>query len=283
MPGGAPLAPGGAPSTDWVGPLSDQLGPLTLIGDPSDQVGTPSDRMGLPQTRWALLRSGGVPLQVGLFSTNEIAPSSRPPRQYSRYFLMKNQFRYKHLDDSLWERIKSIGIHRRRRCGSVRNILDNSIHTQDENNPPTSTLNGETDIQLIQEVNNNININSAITPQPIPVIITPRNDQTVGKPPKHRFLTPVQLTRRVANRLVPPPTLYLTNPQSVTNVFEEFENRVKLHQADIVAISETWFSDTKPSLRHQMQGYQLLTNDRPTRGGGVALYVREHLHIKKMH
>ena len=80
--------------------------------------------------------------------------------------------------------------------------------------------------------------------------------------------------RRAANRLVSAPTLFLTNPQSITNVFEEFLERVLLHKPDIIGVSETWFSINKPAEDYTLDGYQQLTKDRLARAGGVVLYVR---------
>ena len=99
--------------------------------------------------------------------------------------------------------------------------------------------------------------------------------------PAPHTLSSVQLMRRAANRLVSAPTLFLTIPQSISNVFEEFLERVLLHKPDIIGVSETWFSINKPAKDYTLDGCQQLTKDRLARAEGVALYAKNHLYIRK--
>ncbi|RXG72239.1 hypothetical protein Avbf_04667 [Armadillidium vulgare] len=74
------------------------------------------------------------------------------------------------------------------------------------------------------------------------------------------------------------PSILLTNPQSLTNCFDSFVERVKEKDPDVVAVSETWFSGNRPASEFEMDGYTLFHDDREDRrGGGVALYIRTRL------
>jgi len=74
------------------------------------------------------------------------------------------------------------------------------------------------------------------------------------------------------------PSVLLTNPQSLTNCFEEFKSLVNSHSPDVVVVSETWFSDSKPACDYQLDGYKQFHDDRTDgrRGGGVAVYAKTH-------
>ncbi|XP_045123620.1 IST1 homolog [Portunus trituberculatus] len=78
------------------------------------------------------------------------------------------------------------------------------------------------------------------------------------------------------------PSLLLTNPQSLTNCFEEFKEVVTCHNPDIVVVSETWFSETRPAAQHNLAGYKLFHDDREGRGGGVAVYARQSLNPREV-
>ena len=66
-----------------------------------------------------------------------------------------------------------------------------------------------------------------------------------------------------------------TNATSLNNKLHELEARISsLLRPHLVLIAETWFgSQSAPGI----QGYSLYRKDRPTRGGGVAIYVRSEL------
>ena len=98
-----------------------------------------------------------------------------------------------------------------------------------------------------------------------------------------QVLTVPPIVRNVnKNKTCAPPILLLTNPQSLTNVYEEFYGSVVLHNPDIIGVSETWFSLNKPAKLYALPGYELLHKDRETRGGGVALYVKEEFAIRDL-
>ncbi|XP_030846746.1 uncharacterized protein LOC115926219 [Strongylocentrotus purpuratus] len=65
----------------------------------------------------------------------------------------------------------------------------------------------------------------------------------------------------------------------MNNKLDELYATVQVNQADLVAVTETWFSDSNPAEANEMKGYNLLHKDRADkRGGGVALYARNDLH-----
>lgn len=77
-----------------------------------------------------------------------------------------------------------------------------------------------------------------------------------------------------------PPILFLTNPQSLTNVYAELYACTTTFKPDIIRVSETWFSPNKPAHLYNLNGYELFNKDRATRGGGVALFLKDTLAIR---
>ena len=60
------------------------------------------------------------------------------------------------------------------------------------------------------------------------------------------------------------------------NKQEELEAIMQQEDYDIIAITETWWSNSQ-DWRAAMEGYKLFRRVRlGRRGGGVSLYVREH-------
>lgn len=43
---------------------------------------------------------------------------------------------------------------------------------------------------------------------------------------------------------------------------------------DILVISETWLNKSVPDSTIQINGYNLFRSDRPSKGGGVAIYIK---------
>ncbi|XP_064105450.1 IST1 homolog isoform X1 [Macrobrachium nipponense] len=73
------------------------------------------------------------------------------------------------------------------------------------------------------------------------------------------------------------PSILVTNPQSLTNCFDDLVKVVSKYHPDVIVVSETWFSETKPAHRFSLDGYAMFNDDREGRGGGVAVYVKETL------
>jgi hypothetical protein len=73
----------------------------------------------------------------------------------------------------------------------------------------------------------------------------------------------------------------MCNPRSINNKMDEFRSIALEH--DLCAVSETWFSPHRSMDYFNIDGFTLFTNSRASiRGGGVALYVREHLHASEL-
>ena len=69
------------------------------------------------------------------------------------------------------------------------------------------------------------------------------------------------------------PIILLCNARSLSNKMDEFESNIQLHNVQVAAITETWFTDHNSWLMN-MEGFNLYNRPRSEgRGGGVALYV----------
>lgn len=78
------------------------------------------------------------------------------------------------------------------------------------------------------------------------------------------------------------PRVYLCNPRSLNNKFDEFSTMMTDLDVDIAGISESWFTSENPMEHFQIQNYVLMTKNRAQRrGGGVAIYARENLGLQK--
>jgi hypothetical protein len=76
--------------------------------------------------------------------------------------------------------------------------------------------------------------------------------------------------------------LYLCNPRSLNNKFDEFSTVIQDLDVDIAGISESWFSDNKPIEHFDIDNFVLITKSRThKRGGGVAIYAREDLRVER--
>lgn len=72
------------------------------------------------------------------------------------------------------------------------------------------------------------------------------------------------------------------NARSVVNKTVELEAFLLEHSPDIVTISETWLSCDVCSSHTFPPGYVVLRKDRCTRGGGVAILVRDNVPVTPM-
>lgn len=84
----------------------------------------------------------------------------------------------------------------------------------------------------------------------------------------------------------PLPTLFISNSRSLTNKIDELTSTVTAHSADVAVITETWLSENVPCAVIDLHGFSVLRRDRSDgrRGGGVRVYVKEHLpliHLKE--
>ena len=73
------------------------------------------------------------------------------------------------------------------------------------------------------------------------------------------------------------------NARSIVNKLQELELCISEGKFDIIGITETWLTDKILSSELSMNGYIFLRKDRndsvKTRGGGVALYIREEINV----
>ena len=68
------------------------------------------------------------------------------------------------------------------------------------------------------------------------------------------------------------------NVRSLTSNFNEFKDLIRSSRTfDVIALSETWLSSDVCSSSLAMDGFSLIRNDRGSRGGGVAFYIKTSL------
>ena len=78
--------------------------------------------------------------------------------------------------------------------------------------------------------------------------------------------------------------LYLCflNIRSVTKNINDIHNLIKREGFDIFGLSETRLDESIPSSGISLPGYQILRKDRNRRGGGVAIFVSDSCHVKRV-
>ena len=94
-----------------------------------------------------------------------------------------------------------------------------------------------------------------------------RDYQLVPKPVPFRF----------------PPNIVYCNARSLRYKTAELTAMAITNNADIIAVSESWFDSTIDDESVSISGYNIVRCDRPSRSsGGVCLYIRHCLHYKEV-
>lgn len=75
-------------------------------------------------------------------------------------------------------------------------------------------------------------------------------------------------------------TLSHLNVRSLLPSFAAFRDLLLNKNYDVCCLSETWLDYNITNDHVRIPGYSLVRRDRGTRGGGVAIYIREYLHFK---
>ena len=70
---------------------------------------------------------------------------------------------------------------------------------------------------------------------------------------------------------------FFQNTTSIVKDFVQFQNFFQVGEFDFIGIAETWLKDYHYNTEFAPTGYQIFRNDRPTRGGGVLLMIKEEL------
>ena len=84
----------------------------------------------------------------------------------------------------------------------------------------------------------------------------------------------------IQNSIVNPPSIYLLNPTSIVkpHALQHLHLDAQAYDADLVILTETWMKSHPEDSAVSLPGYTLFRRDRKKqRGGGVAVYVRNHL------
>ena len=93
----------------------------------------------------------------------------------------------------------------------------------------------------------------------------------------------VKCSRIVKNKIKTRLSCMYFNARSIVNKIDELEIYTKEEDLDIIGVTETWLSDEILTSEYSLEGYTLLRKDRKdlvkTRGGGVALYVKNEINI----
>ena len=76
--------------------------------------------------------------------------------------------------------------------------------------------------------------------------------------------------------------LFHLNIRSLRYNMDELRLFCNQHKPHVLAISETWLDDSFVDEEVSLQGYNLMRRDRDYVGGGVAVYVAEHLNYNRL-
>ena len=79
------------------------------------------------------------------------------------------------------------------------------------------------------------------------------------------------------------PSVLLLNARSLQNKFDDMSVVADINNADLIAITETWFNENTPLQLFSLSNYNLFFKSRKDRvGGGVALYGKQRLNCKQL-
>ena len=71
--------------------------------------------------------------------------------------------------------------------------------------------------------------------------------------------------------------IFSSNICSLKNKVTSLNAEILIHQPDIVTIQETWLNHSIPDSDLSIPNFSIIRRDRPSRGGGVAIYISDHL------
>lgn len=117
----------------------------------------------------------------------------------------------------------------------------------------------------------------------IPTIISNRTlppvSPTSSHDPRERCLLRVKLeqtTRAPRREAYPPPSLLLSNVQSISNKLDEVALLLSRMNPDVAVFTETWLDETCGESAVQLRNYTTIRKDRANgRGGGIVCFVRD--------
>ena len=124
----------------------------------------------------------------------------------------------------------------------------------------------------------NLQIHNTLNPQSNPALLyRHRFFGEISKPQLSKSLP----TKNCANKLnVSNLNCLLLNPTSLNNKSDELDALIAVHAPQIMFFTETWFDNSSAPHKHN---YDLYRSDRPTRGGGVAIYISSALKSTESH
>lgn len=66
------------------------------------------------------------------------------------------------------------------------------------------------------------------------------------------------------------------NIRSLNSCFDEFRDVVQHNNFDLIGVTETWLTEDFPTNYIHIPNYSLVRGDRPSRGGGVCIYIKSN-------
>ena len=86
------------------------------------------------------------------------------------------------------------------------------------------------------------------------------------------------ISSRVPRSLAPcVPNLMICNLRSLAPKVDELECVMEFNGVDISCITETWLTNEIPDSHVSLKDYTLFRKDRPSHGGGLAVYIRSSI------
>ena len=72
------------------------------------------------------------------------------------------------------------------------------------------------------------------------------------------------------------PTILNVNVHALKEKVDDLQCVCDQNGVDLAVVSETWITCDMPESITQLQNYDIVSNNRPTRGGGIACYIKDH-------
>jgi hypothetical protein len=119
----------------------------------------------------------------------------------------------------------------------------------------------------------------------IPVRITTHtcNLKVKKRPVTHLNLIEIPMNKKSLKNLAPVritklPNVFLSNVRAICNKVDDLDLVLKMNEIDLAGITETWLNSNILDSCVNIQGYNIVRNDRTEkRGGGVCVFVKSSI------
>ena len=76
------------------------------------------------------------------------------------------------------------------------------------------------------------------------------------------------------------PVVFCANARSLTNKIDELSVVLEQNDVSVAILTETWLNENQPNEGYDIDGYNIIRNDRNKgRGGGVCVYLKMKFHL----